>query len=63
MASSLVASEQGLEIVDRARRKRGWNTDALAWLDAASVSRSTLQRFRERKPIQQKNFVAICKAV
>ena len=63
MASSLVASEQGLEIVDRARRKRGWNKDAPAWFDAASVSRSTLKRFWRPEFIRQENFIAICKAV
>ena len=73
MASSLLASKQGLEIIDRARRKKGWNKDAPAWIDAASdllkdtengsVSRSTLQRFWRCKPIRQENFKAICKAV
>ncbi|MEN9517890.1 MAG: hypothetical protein RLZZ381_478 [Cyanobacteriota bacterium] len=75
MASSLVASEQGLEIINRARRKKGWNKDASVWIDAASellllkypkngsVSRSTLKRFWKPQPIRQENFVAICKAV
>ena len=73
MANSLLASEQGLEIIDQARRKKGWNKDAPAWIDAAndllkdtkngSVSRSTLQRFWRCKPIRQENFKAICKAL
>lgn len=72
MADSLKASEQGLEIVDQQRKKKGWNKDASAWLDAANdllkstggnVSRSTLQRFWRKEPIRQENFVAICKAV
>lgn len=64
MADSLRASKQGLKIVDQARRKKGWNTDAPAWLTAADdISRSTLQRFRNGQPIRQENFVAICKAV
>jgi hypothetical protein len=63
MADSLRASEQGRQIVDQARRKKGWNKDAAAWIDAAKTSRSTLQRFWDRKPIRQENFVAICKAV
>ncbi len=63
MADSLRASQQGLEIVDRARRKKGWNKDAAAWHDAAGTSRSTLQRFWGRKPIRQEYFVAICNAV
>lgn len=59
-------------MVDQARRKRGWNKDAQAWIDAANdllrstggnVSRPTLQRFWAKKPIRQENFVAICKAL
>lgn len=72
MAGSLRASQQGLKIVDQARRKRGWNKDAPAWVDAAnellrdtggSISRSTLLRFWKPQPIWQENFVAICKSV
>lgn len=72
MASSLRASQPGLEIVDQARRKRGWNKDASAWIDAASellrdtggsLARSTLQRFWKGQPIRRENFVAICIAV
>lgn len=63
MADSLRASEKGLDIIDRARRKKGWNKDAPRWIDAACVSRSNLQQFWARKPIRQGNFVAICKAV
>lgn len=68
MADSLRASEQGRQIVDQARRKKGWNKDAAAWIDAASdicgnVSRSTLQRFWRKQPIRRESFVAICKAV
>jgi len=61
---SLRASKRGLEIVDRARRKKGWNKDAPAWIDAtATISRSTLQRFWRQQPIRAENFLAICKAV
>lgn len=63
MAASIRASERGLELVDIARRKKGWNKTAASWYDAAEVSRSTLDRFWRRKPIRQEIFVAICEAV
>jgi WD40 repeat protein len=63
MASTLSASLQGLEIVDRARRHKGWNKTELAWQTRADVSKSTLDRFWMQKPIKHQNFVAICEAV
>jgi DNA-binding Xre family transcriptional regulator len=73
MANSLPASKSGLEIVDQARKRKGWNKDSPIWIDAAnellqatangSVSRSTLQRFWRKQAIRQENFEAICKAV
>lgn len=73
MANSLPASKLGLERIDEARKKKGWNKDAPIWIDTAnkllevtpkgSVSRSTLQRFWRKEAIRQENFAAICKAV
>jgi predicted NACHT family NTPase len=64
MALTLIASETGLGIVDRARKQKGYNkTNALNWLEAAVVSRSSLDKFWARKPITHENFVAICRAV
>jgi hypothetical protein len=63
MAVSLKASKQGLEIVDRERRKKGWQATAVAWYSAAKTSEATLKRFRRKIPIQQDVFVAICQAV
>jgi DNA-binding Xre family transcriptional regulator len=73
MANSLPASKSGLEIVDQARKRKGWNKDSPIWIDTAnellqatvngSVSRSTLQRFWRKQAIRQENFEAICKAV
>jgi len=63
MAVSLRASKQGLEIVDRARRKKGWTATAKSWYDTAKTSEATLKRFRRRRPIQQDVFIAICEAV
>jgi WD40 repeat protein len=63
MASTLKTSLQGLEIVDRARRHKGWNKTEVAWQVRADVSKSTLDRFWMQKPIKHQNFVAICEAV
>lgn len=63
MARSLKASKQGLEIVDRERRKKGWQATAVSWCYAANVSEATLKRFKRRVPIDRSSFVAICKAV
>jgi NB-ARC domain len=64
MAASIQASEIGLQLVEQARKKKGWNKKATAWCDTAGgISPSTLERFWAKKPISQENFVAICKAV
>jgi hypothetical protein len=63
MAASIRASESGLEIVDRARRKKGWEKQASSWCQEAQTSVATLKRFWRRKPIQHEVFVKICKAV
>jgi predicted NACHT family NTPase/DNA-binding Xre family transcriptional regulator len=63
MASTLTASGTGLEIIDRARRHKGWNKTEVAWQVRADVSKSTLDRFWMQKPIKHQNLVAICKAV
>lgn len=59
----LVASKSGLEKVDRARLRKGWNKDALSWCDCAYVSESTLGRFWRREAIREKNFRNICYAL
>ncbi len=63
MASTLSASEQGLAIVDLARRRKGWNKTGVQWQRLAAISKSTLDRFWMRKPIQRENLLAICEAV
>jgi len=58
MAASLRASESGLEIVDRARRKKGWNKQAKIW-----GKQYNLKRFWSAIPIDRDTFIEICKAV
>jgi hypothetical protein len=63
MAVSLKASQQGLTIVDIARKKKGWTKRAAAWCQAATVGEAGFKRFWQRKPIEQEHFIRICKAV
>jgi hypothetical protein len=63
MAVSIRASKQGREIVEQARRKKGWAADAKSWCDAAQTSPATLKRFRHGARVQQDAFIGICKAV
>jgi hypothetical protein len=63
MAVTLKASKQGRRIVDEARKRKGWTALADVWCKAASVSESTLKRFREMKAIEREAFICICKAV
>jgi hypothetical protein len=58
MAASLRASVSGLEIVDRARRKKGWNKQAKIW-----AKQYNLKRFWSAIPIDRDTFIEICKAV
>src|SRR5919199_2145414 len=63
MAITLRASKRGLDIVDQARRKKGWAVTSTAWCDAAQTSVASLKRFRRGLPLQQDVFIAICQAV
>ncbi len=58
------ASARGLEIVNKARRKKGWTkTMTVTWCQAALTTQATLKRFWRRQPIQQETFVKICEVV
>lgn len=64
MVDSLKASEQGLKIVDEARRRKRWQKNASTWVESAKTSEATLRRFWARKSaIDRYAFIAICKAV
>lgn len=60
---SIKASQEGLEKIDLARRKKGWTATAAAWCDAAGTTPGTLKHFRQGLPIKQDTFIAICNAV
>jgi energy-coupling factor transporter ATP-binding protein EcfA2 len=64
MQSSVRASKRGLEIVDQARRLKGWSrTRTLVWWEAAHTSQATLRRFWRGLAIQADAFISICQAV
>jgi hypothetical protein len=64
MANSLIASDRGLQLVNDAREKQGWQrTDKRFLAAAGEISRATLNRFYAQQPIKHDNFVAICEAV
>lgn len=62
MADTLRASEQGLKIVEEARRKKRYWTQE-KWRQDAFTSISTLKRFLKGDQIEASNFIAICQAV
>ncbi|MGH8001931.1 MAG: hypothetical protein ACREPR_21510 [Brasilonema sp.] len=63
MAESVRASTRGLEIVEQARLRKGWNKTADIWWQTALTSKATLKRFWAREPIQKDTFMRICQAV
>lgn len=63
MAVSVNASKKGLEIVDRARRERGWKKASNQWCEAANASSATLKRFWLGHRIKRESFIGICQAV
>ena len=63
MAATVRASNKGLDLVDKARCKKGWAKTEKAWADLATTSKATLRRFWGGINIQTKAFQDICKAV
>lgn len=64
MADSIRASKQGLEIVDEARRKKGWTRSTTPkWCETAKTTQATLKRFWRGLPIDRYTFIEICNAV
>jgi WD40 repeat protein len=63
--NTLIATTEGLDRVDKARKRKGWNKTGWHWNDNESdkVSKSTLDRFWAQKSIRHDNFVSICHKV
>jgi WD40 repeat protein len=65
-APTLKASQQGLEIVERFLKLKGWTkTSTSRWWVEANSSRMTLRRFwhPEKHQISRQTFIDICRAV
>ena len=62
-ASSIKLNEEGIKMIDTARKKKGWNKIEWQWCSDAYVSESTLKRFISGKPISVKNFQSLCEVV
>lgn len=64
MIRTLRAAEEGLQLVDRARKSRGWTrTTTLRWWEEAHTTQATLRRFWRRIAIERETFIDICRAV
>lgn len=63
MEDSLRISDRGLQVVEQARKRRGWNRQSLAWCRAALTSLASLKQFWRRRRIQKDSFIRICEAV
>ena len=63
--ASICASEKGLELVEKARLKKGWNKTDPRWYVNADpwFSEATLRRFWEGQKIRPASFQSICKEV
>jgi hypothetical protein len=58
------ASQRGLEIVNKARKRKGWTkTMTVAWWQGALTSQATLKRFWRQQPIEEDTFTRICQMV
>lgn len=61
---ALRASAQGLEVIEKAIKKKGWTkTETPSWWQEAITSQATLKRFWRRIPVQQDTFIRICQVV
>ncbi len=64
MVATLRPTAAGLELVDKARRRKGWNKQSSIWYIEANVGLSTLRRFQSGKhAISYDAFIAIVTAV
>jgi WD40 repeat protein len=63
MEGALRASVQGLELVDQARKRRGWNRQSAAWAQMALTTVASLKLFWRRERLSQETFAHICEAV
>ena len=64
MAQTFRASDRGLEIVERAMKRKGWTkTRTPLWWEEAYTTQATIRRFWRQIPNQQESLIGICQAV
>ena len=63
MSNSIKASQLGIQRIDQARRRKGWNKTSEVWCNQSFTSKATLKRFWAGQAIRKDTFIAICKAV
>ncbi|MEX0270623.1 NB-ARC domain-containing protein [Leptolyngbyaceae cyanobacterium UHCC 1019] len=63
MEGALKASAQGLNLMEQARKRKGWNRQSVSWSDAALTSVACLKQFWRGERIQPDTFIRICAAV
>jgi NB-ARC domain len=63
LPSRLKASQKGLEILDAARRKKGWRRQAAVWCGEAGASPASQKRLWRGCRIDGEAFVRLCQAV
>ena len=63
MSNSVKASQLGIQRIDQARRRKGWNKTSEVWCNQSFTSKATLKRFWAGQAIRKVTFIAICEAV
>ena len=63
MSNSIKASQLGIQRIDHARRRKGWNKTSERWCTQSFTSKATLKRFWAGQAIRKDTFMAICNAV
>jgi hypothetical protein len=61
--ASLKLSAEGFQILERARRQKGWDKAAEVLCSDALTSKATLRRFWAKQPIQYDTFIRICRTL
>ena len=61
--ASLKMSAEGFQILERARRQKGWDKAAEVLCSDALTSKATVRRFWAKQPIQYDTFIRICRTL
>jgi hypothetical protein len=56
-------SEQGLKLIESARKRKGWGRQDIQWQRSANVSVATLKRFLSGEEVSEDTFKSLCAAL